>query len=149
MYPNQDLKLWYGSDGFKVDNFVTLPKYTILHSRKTSTIRLLANEEMLVLDNSSLLAIKTIRPHSLDGQDVAIGPITPWFTVVNDSTVLAGTAPFKGKNKVSGYVEIAIRQNKLQITHRPFPLEQEAKSGDVDPFKTQFINNVFAKFRCV
>ncbi|MBO0934694.1 hypothetical protein [Fibrella aquatilis] len=105
MYPNQDLKLWYGSDEFKVNDFVILPNYTILHSRKTSTLRLLANEEMLVLDNSKLLEIKTIRPHIVDEEEVAIGPIKPWFTVINDSTVLAGTALFKGRNKVGGVNE--------------------------------------------
>lgn len=141
VYPQQDLKLWYGNDAFRVDDFVILPNYTILHSRETSTIRLLDNRNMFVLDNVKLLSIKTIQPHNVDDEKVAIGPIIPWFSIANDSTVLAGTASFKGRKNVSGYVELAIRGNKLFVKHEPFPIEKEVDSGDMSSFKTQFINS--------
>ena len=137
--PRQDLKLWYGSDDFRVDNFVVLPEYTLLYNKNLSTFRLLSNQAMLVQDTYKLLSIRSIKPHIVDNKKHAIGALDPWFTVLNDSTVLAGTAPFKGRKAVSGYVKIVIAQAKLYIEHIPFLIDE--KADNVDASRTQFITN--------
>lgn len=139
VYPQQDLKLWYGSDDFKVDHFVMLPTHTLLYNNNLSTFRLLSNKEMLVEDTYDLTRIKSILPYHVDSKKQVLGPVTTWFTVINDSTVQVGTVLFKGRNNVAGYLQIRISKNRLTIEHKPFILQ--AKEDGFDSPKTQFITN--------
>ena len=138
VYPEKDLKLWYGSDDFRVDRFVILPKYTLLYNNELSTFRLIDNHENLVKDETNLLTVKTIKPYNVNEQKWALGPTTTWFTVLNDSTVLVGTALFKNKYEVAGYVLITVEDAQLSIEHKPFALD--SKPDHVEPNNMGFIS---------
>lgn len=73
VYPQQDLKLWYGSDDFRVNHFVMLPNHTLLYNNDLSTFRLLSNKEMLVEDNYELATIKSILPCNADSKSKYLG----------------------------------------------------------------------------
>jgi len=138
-YPERDLKLWYGNETFRVNNFVVLPKYTLLYNQESSTLRLLGNQENLVEDEVSLLAIKTIKPCNVNNQKWALSPTTSWFTVLTDSTVQVGTALFMGRKEVAGYLLVTIKNNKLFIDHKQFNLD--SKVDNIDPNNMQFISH--------
>ena len=142
VYPEKDLKLWYGSDDFRVDRFVILPKYTLLYNNELSIFRLLDNQENLVRDEARLLAIKSIKPYLVKFQNEqkwALGPATTWFMILNDSTVAAGTALFSGRREVAGYLMITIKNDKLVVEHKQFTLD--AETDNIQPNNMQFITN--------
>jgi len=148
VYPEKDLKLWYGSDDFRVDKFVVLPNYTLLYNKELSTFRLLDNKENLVQDEVRLLTIKTIKPYIMvvqkDEQKWALGPTTTWFTVVNDSTVMAGTVLFSGRKEVAGYLLLTIKNNKLTFEHKQFDLD--SKTDTVEP-KNMYLITDYADYK--
>ncbi len=137
VYPDKDLKLWYGSDDFRVSNFVILPNYTLLYNNELSIVRLLGNKENLVKDEVRLLSIKSIKPYNVNDKKWALGPSTTWFKVLTDSTLLVGTALFKGRNEVAGYLLVTIRNERLIIDHKPFDLD--SKTDAIEPNNMQFI----------
>ncbi|NID10086.1 hypothetical protein [Fibrivirga algicola] len=141
VYPEKELKLWYGSDDFRVDRFVILPNYTLLYNNELSTFRLLSNAENLVKDEERLLAIKLIKPYRVNvgnDQKWALGPTTTWFTVLTDSTVIAGTVLFSGLNGVPGYLLITIKNDKLLIDQKHFDLD--CKTDAIDSNNMQLLS---------
>ncbi|WP_375443932.1 hypothetical protein [uncultured Fibrella sp.] len=142
VYPEKELKIWYGSDDFRVDRFVILPNYTLLYNNALSTFRLLENSENLVKDEAHLLRIKSVRPYHVvvgsNEQKWALGPTTTWFTVLTDSTVLAGTVLFEGRKEVPGYLLITIKNGKLLIEEKQFDLD--SKTDNVEPNYLQLID---------
>lgn len=143
VYPEKELKLWYGSDDFRVDRFVILPNYTLLYNNALSTFRLLDNKENLVQNEVRLLTTKMIKPYLMvdqkDEQKWALGPTTTWFTVVNDSTVMAGTVLFSGRKEIAGYLLLTIKNNKLKIEHKQFDLD--SKTDSVEPKNMVYITD--------
>ena len=118
--PKIDLKLWYGSEQFKISDFVVLPKYTILYDEESSKLRLLNNSNRLTVDEVSIESLNNLsfsKKNNRFGQffKYYLGPIEAWFTIQNDSTVFAGTVTFKGKGKENGFLKINISNNKLLI----------------------------------
>ncbi|MEZ0487929.1 hypothetical protein [Fibrella aquatica] len=139
VYPEKELKLWYGSDDFRIDRFVILPKYTLLYNNALSTFRLLDNSENLVKDEVRLLRIKSIEPYNVNNRDWALGPTTTWFTVLTDSTVMVGTVLFDGRKEVPGYLLLTIKMDKLSVEKKQFDLN--AKTDNIDPNNMQLLSH--------
>ena len=131
--PQKDLRLWYGVDEFPIHDFVVLPKYTIICNEKSSTLRLISNENRLVIDEFDLLSLKNIKLHNIrtvEGKNLksAINRFQSWFTMIDDNTILAGTILFKDKDDVSGYLKIHIENEKMSVETQKYDI----KEGEID-----------------
>jgi hypothetical protein len=145
--PEKQLKLWYGSEDFPISDFVVLPKYTILYNQEMGKLRLLENSERLVVDEYNINSIKKImliNGTNRTGQKIKypLGPINAWFTIEDDTTVLAGTITIKKSEYGSRYIRIAIRNSKLHIETVPF-LEVKNKNQKTLTQKTSYITSLY------
>jgi hypothetical protein len=143
----KQLKLWYGSEDFPISDFVVLPNYTVLYNQEKGKIRLLKNENKLAIDEYNLREIKKImliNGTNRSGQKIKypLGPINAWFTIENDSTILAGTVTIKNSKYGSSYIRIGIRNNSFKIECLPY-INIETDKSKYSINKTSYITSLY------
>ena len=114
--PQKDLRLWYGVENFEINDFIVLPKYTVIYNQEFSLLKLIKNENRVVINEYNLNSLKDLKitpTKTVQGKTIksALNIFSTWFNIENDTTINVGTLSFR--NNQNGYVKIRIVDEKL------------------------------------
>lgn len=147
--PQKDLMLWYGVENFEINDFVVLPRYTVIYNQESSLLKLIKNENRVVIDEYNLNSLKDLKitpTKTVEGKTLksALNIFSTWFSIEDDTTINVGTLTFN--NNQNGYAKIRIIEERLSVDKQEYNL----KDDELDlislkkSFNMMFLTNMYS-----